>query len=69
MVTAWHEGDRARALELTPPDLVREVFLLGPVEAQKERIAEFGDAGIHTAVLVLGVPAPEVAGAIEAFAP
>jgi probable F420-dependent oxidoreductase len=69
MVSAWHEGDRARALALTPPDLVREIFLLGPPEAQKERIAEFGAAGIHTAVLVLGVPAPEVAGAIEAFAP
>jgi probable F420-dependent oxidoreductase len=69
MVQAWHEGDRARALELAPAELVREIFLLGPVEAQRERIDEFGAAGIHTAVLALGVPGPEVAGAIEAFAP
>jgi len=69
MVQAWHEGDRARALELAPLELVREIFLLGPVEAQKERIAEFGAAGIGTAVLALGVPAPQVAGAIDAFAP
>jgi probable F420-dependent oxidoreductase len=69
MVQAWQEGDRARALELAPAELVREIFLLGPVEAQKERIAEFGAAGIGTAVLALGVPAPQVAGAIDAFAP
>ena len=69
MVQAWQEGDRARALELAPAELVREIFLLGPVEAQKERIAEFGTAGIGTAVLALGVPAPQVAGAIDAFAP
>jgi len=69
MVHAWHEGDRARALELAPLELVREIFLLGPAETQRERVAEFGAAGIHTAVLALGVPGPEVAGAIEAFAP
>lgn len=69
MVRAWHEGDRARALELAPSELVREIFLLGPVEAQKERIAEFGAVGIDTAVLALGVPAPQVAEAIDAFAP
>jgi probable F420-dependent oxidoreductase len=68
MVRTWNEGDRARALELAPAELIREIFLLGPVEAQRERIAEFGAAGIHTAVLALGVPGPEVAGAIEAFA-
>jgi alkanesulfonate monooxygenase SsuD/methylene tetrahydromethanopterin reductase-like flavin-dependent oxidoreductase (luciferase family) len=69
MVHAWQEGDRARALELAPQQLVREIFLLGPVEAQKERIAEFGAAGIDTAVLALGIPAPRLAEAIDAFAP
>jgi probable F420-dependent oxidoreductase len=69
MVEAWHGGDRARALELAPAELVREIFLLGPVEAQQERLAEFAAAGIGTAVLALGVPAPMVAEAVEAFAP
>jgi probable F420-dependent oxidoreductase len=68
-VRAWNDGDRARALELVPPELVREIFLLGPVEAQRERIAEFGAAGIDTAVLALGIPGPQVADAVEAFAP
>lgn len=69
MVEAWQEGDRARALELVPEELVREIFLLGPVEAQRERLQEFASAGIETAVLALGVPAPMVPDAIDAFAP
>ncbi len=69
MVDAWADGDRSSALDLAPEELVREIFLLGPVEAQKERLAEFGAAGIDTAVLALGAPGPAVAEAIDAFAP
>lgn len=69
MVEAWAAGDRARALELAPDELVREVFLLGPVQAQRERLAAFAEAGIDTAVLALGAPGPAVAEAIDAFAP
>ena len=69
MVAAWNGGDRKRALDLAPERLVREIFLLGPYEAQRERLAEFADAGITTAVLaVLGPPA-ELAAAVDAFAP
>ena len=64
VVEAWNAGDRKRALELAPEALVREIFLLGPYEAQRERLAQFADAGIGTAVLAfLGPPA------IEAFTP
>jgi probable F420-dependent oxidoreductase len=64
VVQAWNAGDRKRALELAPEALVREIFLLGPYEAQRERLAQFADAGITTAVIAfLGPPA------IEAFAP
>jgi alkanesulfonate monooxygenase SsuD/methylene tetrahydromethanopterin reductase-like flavin-dependent oxidoreductase (luciferase family) len=48
---AWREGDRRRALELMPDDLVREVALLGPPEAQRERMDEFAAAGITTHVI------------------
>jgi len=51
MVEAWEAGDRARALELVPDDLVREVFVFGDGGAQRERLAEFGEAGITTFVL------------------
>jgi probable F420-dependent oxidoreductase len=51
MVRAWEAGDRARALELVPDELVREVFVFGDGAAQRERLAAFGEAGITTFVL------------------
>jgi alkanesulfonate monooxygenase SsuD/methylene tetrahydromethanopterin reductase-like flavin-dependent oxidoreductase (luciferase family) len=69
VVEAWNAGDRKRALELAPEALVREVFLLGPVEAQRERLEEFANAGITTAVLALSCSPTEVPALIDAFAP
>jgi probable F420-dependent oxidoreductase len=69
VVEAWDSGDRKRALELAPEALVREIFLLGPVEAQRERLAEFASAGIDTAVLALSCPPAELPQLIDAFAP
>jgi probable F420-dependent oxidoreductase len=51
MVEAWHGGDRAKALELVPEDLVREIFLFGAPEEMRERLAQFEAAGITTFVL------------------
>ena len=69
LVEAWNAGDRKRALELAPESLIRETFLLGPAGAQRERLAEFAAAGIHTAVLALSCPPAELPGVIDAFAP
>ncbi len=69
VLEAWTAGDRKRALELAPEALVREIFLLGPVEAQRERLAEFAKVGITTAVLALTCPPDEVPALIDAFAP
>src|SRR3954471_21663105 len=69
LVEAWNAGDRKRALELAPEGLIRETFLLGPVEAQRERLAEFGAAGIQTAVLALSCPPDAVPDIIDSFAP
>jgi probable F420-dependent oxidoreductase len=69
IVEAWNGGDRSRAVELVPDTLVREIFLLGPVEAQRERLAEFGHAGISTAVLALSCPPDDVPALIDAFTP
>ena len=65
---AWTAGDRKRALELAPEGLVREIFLLGPYEAQRERLAEFADAGVTTAVLAFLGPG-DLTTAVDAFAP
>jgi probable F420-dependent oxidoreductase len=51
MVEAWEAGDRARALELVPDDLVREMFVFGDGDAQRERLGAFAEAGITTFVL------------------
>jgi len=69
LVAAWNAGDRKGALELAPEALVREIFLLGPVEEQRERLAEFERAGITTAVLALSCPPNELPALIDAFAP
>jgi probable F420-dependent oxidoreductase len=69
VVAAWNEGDRKRALELAPDALVRDVFLLGPVEAQRERLEAFGDAGITTAVLTLSCTPNRLPALIDEFAP
>src|SRR5207248_7778722 len=69
VVEAWNAGDRKRALELAPEQLVREIFLLGSVDAQRERLAEFASAGIDTAVLALSAPPGEIPRLIDDFAP
>jgi alkanesulfonate monooxygenase SsuD/methylene tetrahydromethanopterin reductase-like flavin-dependent oxidoreductase (luciferase family) len=69
VVEAWHAGDRARALELVPEELVREVFLFGPPERQRERIEEFVEAGITTPVLSPLVAAERLDGFVESLAP
>ena len=51
MIAAWKDGDRKLALELVSDDLVRDVFLFGPYEQQRERLAEFVAGGITTAIL------------------
>jgi probable F420-dependent oxidoreductase len=69
LVQAWGSGDRKRAVELVPEELVREIFLLGEVDAQRERLAEFGRAGITTGVLALSCAPGDVPRLIDAFAP
>ena len=67
LLDAWATGDRARAVELVPEELVREIFLLGPAEAQRDRLAAFEEAGITTAVLTLGAAPAYLPAAIDAF--
>ena len=69
LVDAWQAGDRKRAVELAPDALIRETFLLGPVEAQRERLAEFAAAGIDTVVLAVSCTPADLPDVIDAFAP
>jgi probable F420-dependent oxidoreductase len=69
MVSAWEAGDRARALELVPDDLVREVFLFGAPGEQRERLHAFAADGITTFVLNPVCEPPEVLRFVEGMAP
>jgi alkanesulfonate monooxygenase SsuD/methylene tetrahydromethanopterin reductase-like flavin-dependent oxidoreductase (luciferase family) len=66
MVEAWNAGDRARALELVPDDLVREVFVFGDAAERQERLQAFGEAGITTFVLSFTCDPAELPAAIDA---
>jgi probable F420-dependent oxidoreductase len=69
MVEAWRAGDRQRALELAPDELIREIFIFGDAEQQKLRLDEFVAAGITTPVLTPICPPDELPAAIDALAP
>jgi probable F420-dependent oxidoreductase len=63
MVDAWRAGDRAKALEAAPTDLIEEIFVLGDADAQRSRLEEYRDRGVTVPVLLLvpgGGPGTEV---------
>ncbi|HEX5193631.1 MAG TPA: LLM class flavin-dependent oxidoreductase [Solirubrobacteraceae bacterium] len=69
MVAAAESGDRRRAAELAPEELVREIYLLGSPEQIRERLQAFVDGGITTAVLAPICPPERLPGLLEALAP
>jgi len=69
MVDAWNAGDRAQARELAPEDLIREIFIFGHANAQKERLGEFVARGITTPVLTPICAPDQLPAAIDALAP
>jgi probable F420-dependent oxidoreductase len=56
MVDAWRGGDRAKALELAPTDLIEDVFVLGDAGEQRKRLEAYVEKGVNTPVLLI-VPA------------
>jgi probable F420-dependent oxidoreductase len=69
MVEAWRAGDRQRALEAAPEELIHEIFIFGEAGEQKLRLAEFTENGITTAVLTPICSPDQLAGVIDALAP
>ena len=69
MVTAWRDGDRKRAVELAPDELIREIFIFGTPAQQRERLAAYGEAGIRTFVLTPIVGPDDLPKLISALAP
>ncbi len=69
MVKAWNEGDRRRAVELAPEELVREICIFGSPAQQRERLEEFAARGVQTPILTPVCPPDQVAALVEAWAP
>jgi probable F420-dependent oxidoreductase len=69
MAEAWHAGDRARALELVPDELVREIFVFGSPDAARDRLAAFADRGITTSVVTPIADPARLPELIRALAP
>jgi probable F420-dependent oxidoreductase len=69
MVEAWRAGDRQRALEAAPEDLIRDIFIFGGADEQKARLSEFVAGGITTPVLTPICPPDAIGDLIDALAP
>ncbi len=68
MVQAYESGDRHRAAELAPVDLMRDIFLYGSPKQIKERLDPFIAGGITTCVLTILAPPEQVPDLIDALA-
>jgi probable F420-dependent oxidoreductase len=68
MVEAWRSGDRGKAAEVAPEDLMREIFVLGSPEEQKARLEEYAERGITTFVLTPIAGPDALPGLIDALA-
>ena len=59
MHAAWSRGDRKGALAAIPDEIVDDLVVHGSLEACRERVAEYQEAGLDTPVISL-LPAPGV---------
>jgi probable F420-dependent oxidoreductase len=69
MVQAWHGGDRAKALELVPEELVREIFVFGSPDEMRERLGRFAQGGVSTFVLTPLCGPDELPAFVDGLAP
>ncbi len=69
VVEAWQAGDRKRAVELVPEELVDEIFVFGAPDEQRDRLLQYADAGITTLVLTFFAGPEDLPGLIDALAP
>ena len=69
MIEAWHAGDRARALELVPEDLVREIFVFGSPGEMRDRLDAFIERGVSTLVLTPLCDPQDLPAFVDGLAP
>ncbi len=69
MVAAWEGGDRQAAAAAAPWELIEEMFIFGPPEQMRERLAAFVEGGITLPILTPIVTPDKLAETIAALAP
>ncbi|MGF1599557.1 MAG: LLM class F420-dependent oxidoreductase [Acidimicrobiales bacterium] len=70
MWDAWAEGDRKRALEVIPDDVVDELIVHGSPEACREHVSRYVDNGVTVPVLsVMGFAGVDPRAAVRELAP
>lgn len=72
MIEAWRGGDRKRALQLAPGDLVEQIFVLGEPADQRARLEQYVAKGVDVPVLFIvpqGPGADAYGELVEALAP
>jgi probable F420-dependent oxidoreductase len=50
-IDAWNAGDRRKALETIPDEMVDRIFVFGPAEKCRRRLDDYARAGITTTAL------------------
>ncbi|WP_037081609.1 LLM class F420-dependent oxidoreductase [Pseudonocardia spinosispora] len=56
MSEAWNSGDRAKAVEVIPDEVVNDLFLIGSPSTTARRVRAYLDAGVEIATLALLPP-------------
>ncbi|MDH3678837.1 MAG: LLM class F420-dependent oxidoreductase [Acidimicrobiia bacterium] len=70
MWDAWAAGDRKKALEVIPDEVVDDIIIHGPPEACREHIARYVEAGVTTPALsIMGFADVDPRQAIRDLAP
>lgn len=69
MNEAWAAGDRKKALEVIPDEVVDDLLVHGPPEACRERIREYVDNGLTTPIVAVVGGGLSPAEAVRALAP
>jgi len=70
MLAAWAAGDRKGALASIPDAVVDDLVVHGPLEACRERVAQYQAGGLDTPVImIIPVPGLDMADAVRRLAP
>jgi probable F420-dependent oxidoreductase len=68
MVDAWRAGDRAKAVDLAPRELVEDIFVLGDAATQRARLEAYRASGITVPVLlIIPLAAPGTPVSVDAY--